>query len=144
MVEILIVQKDLIDYGKELNKMNKFILNCLISKLIIIYLLFLPSVVFSQDIQAISAIVNDEVISRYDVQQRVQLIVSTSGIKPTQENISRLEVQAHRTERRRLLRLRHGMILGRTRTFRHWGWQRSLTGYFMPHTSSTAPLFAMH
>ena len=69
MVEILIVQKDLIDYGKELNKMNKFILNCLISKLIIIYLLSLPSVVFSQDIQAISAIVNDEVISRYDVHQ---------------------------------------------------------------------------
>ena len=97
MVEILIVQKDLIDYGKELNKMNKFILNCLISKLIIIYLLFLPSVVFSQDIQAISAIVNDEVISRYDVQQRVQLIVSTSGIKPTQENISRLEGQALRS-----------------------------------------------
>jgi len=97
VVEILIVQKDLIDYGKELNKMNKFILNCLISKLIIIYLLFLPSVVFSQDIQAISAIVNDEVISRYDVQQRVQLIVSTSGIKPTQENISRLEVQALRS-----------------------------------------------
>ena len=97
MVEILIVQKDLIDYGKELNKMNKFFLNCLISKLIIIYLLFLPSVVFSQDIQAISAIVNDEVISRYDVQQRVQLIVSTSGIKPTQENISRLEVQALRS-----------------------------------------------
>ena len=97
MVEILIVQKDLIDYGKELNKMNKFFLNCLISKLIIIYLLFLPSFVFSQDIQAISAIVNDEVISRYDVQQRVQLIVSTSGIKPTQENISRLEVQALRS-----------------------------------------------
>ena len=96
-MEILIVQKDLIDYGKELNKMNKFILNCLISKLIIIYLLFLPSVVFSQDIQAISAIVNDEVISRYDVQQRVQLNVSTSGIKPTQENISRLEVQALRS-----------------------------------------------
>ena len=97
VVEILIVQKDLIDYGKELNKMNKLFLNCLISKLIIIYLLFLPSVLFSQDIQAISAIVNDEVISRYDVQQRVQLIVSTSGIKPTQENISRLEVQALRS-----------------------------------------------
>ena len=67
MVEILIVQKDLIDYGKELNKMIKFFLNYLISKLIIVYLFFLPSFVFSQDIQAISAIVNDEVISRYDV-----------------------------------------------------------------------------
>ena len=95
-MEILIVQKDLIDYGKELNRMNKFFLSYLIPKLILIYLLFLPSIVFSQDIQAISAIVNDEVISRYDVQQRVQLIVSTSGIKPTQENISRLEVQALR------------------------------------------------
>lgn len=57
----------------------------------------MPSALFSQDIQAISAIVNDEVISRYDVQQRVQLIVSTSGIKPTQENISRLEAQALRS-----------------------------------------------
>ena len=62
-----------------------------------INLLYLPSALFSQDIQAISAIVNDEVISRYDVQQRVQLIVSTSGIKPTQENISRLETQALRS-----------------------------------------------
>ena len=62
-----------------------------------INLLYLPSALFSQDIQAISAIVNDEVISRYDVQQRVQLIVSTSGIKPTQENISRLEAQALRS-----------------------------------------------
>ena len=62
-----------------------------------INLLYLPSALFSQDIQAISAIVNDEVISRYDVQQRVQLIVSTSGIKPTQENISRLESQALRS-----------------------------------------------
>ena len=46
-----------------------------------------PDKVFSQNIQAISAIVNDEVISRYDVQQRVQLIISTSGIKPTKEPI---------------------------------------------------------
>jgi len=77
--------------------MNKFFKNLIISKIIIINLLYLPSALFSQDIQAISAIVNDEVISRYDVQQRVQLIVSTSGIKPTQENISRLEAQALRS-----------------------------------------------
>ena len=50
----------------------------------------------SQDIQAISAIVNDEVISRYDVQQRIKLIIVTSGIQPTQENVSRLEKQAIR------------------------------------------------
>ena len=77
--------------------MNKFFKNLIIFKIIMINLLYLPSTLFSQDIQAISAIVNDEVISRYDVQQRVQLIVSTSGIKPTQENISRLEAQALRS-----------------------------------------------
>ncbi|MED5253578.1 MAG: peptidylprolyl isomerase [Pseudomonadota bacterium] len=77
--------------------MNKFFKNLIIFKIIMINLLCLPSALFSQDIQAISAIVNDEVISRYDVQQRVQLIVSTSGIKPTQENISRLEAQALRS-----------------------------------------------
>jgi len=77
--------------------MNKFFKNLIILKIILINLLYLPSSLFSQDIQAISAIVNDEVISRYDVQQRVQLIVSTSGIKPTQENISRLEAQALRS-----------------------------------------------
>ena len=77
--------------------MNKFFKNLIIFKILMINLLYLPSALFSQDIQAISAIVNDEVISRYDVQQRVQLIVSTSGIKPTQENISRLEAQALRS-----------------------------------------------
>ena len=77
--------------------MNKFFKNLIILKIILINLLYVPSSLFSQDIQAISAIVNDEVISRYDVQQRVQLIISTSGIKPTQENISRLEAQALRS-----------------------------------------------
>tara|TARA_B100000212_G_scaffold79577_1_gene56707 strand:- start:1379 stop:2611 length:1233 start_codon:yes stop_codon:yes gene_type:complete len=48
----------------------------------------------SQDIQAISVIVNDEVISRYDVNQRVKLILVTSGIPSTEENIKRIEEQA--------------------------------------------------
>ena len=62
----------------------------IIFKLLLLNMFFcFPDKVFSQNIQAISAIVNDEVISRYDVQQRVQLIISTSGIKPTKENISR-------------------------------------------------------
>ena len=44
----------------------------------------------SQDIQAIAVIVNDEVIliiSRYDVNQSVRLILVTSGIPATEENI---------------------------------------------------------
>tara|TARA_Y100001970_G_scaffold147657_1_gene181259 strand:- start:607 stop:1848 length:1242 start_codon:yes stop_codon:yes gene_type:complete len=77
--------------------MNKFFKNLIIVKIMVMNLFCFPFLLFSQDIQAISAIVNDEVISRYDVQQRVQLIVSTSGIKPTQENISRLEAQALRS-----------------------------------------------
>ena len=48
----------------------------------------------SQDIQAIAVIVNDEVISRYDVNQRVRLILVTSGIPATEENIKRIEEQA--------------------------------------------------
>ena len=48
----------------------------------------------SQDIQAIAVIVNDEVISRYDVNQRVRLILVTSGIPATQENVKRIEEQA--------------------------------------------------
>ena len=71
--------------------------NIILINFLLLLFIFLPIKLFAQDIQAISAIVNDEVISRYDVQQRVQLIVSTSGIKPTQENIKRLETQALRS-----------------------------------------------
>ena len=71
--------------------------NIILINFLLLLFIFLPIKLFTQDIQAISAIVNDEVISRYDVQQRVQLILSTSGIKPTQENIKRLETQALRS-----------------------------------------------
>ena len=71
--------------------------NIILINFLLLFFILLPIKLFTQDIQAISAIVNDEVISRYDVQQRVQLIVSTSGIKPTQENIKRLETQALRS-----------------------------------------------
>ena len=71
--------------------------NIILFNFLLLLFILLPIKLFTQDIQAISAIVNDEVISRYDVQQRVQLIVSTAGIKPTQENIKRLETQALRS-----------------------------------------------
>ncbi len=74
-----------------------FLKKILISCLLILTLVFSTNnSSMSQDIQAISAIVNDEVISRYDVQQRIKLIIVTSGIQPTQENVSRLEKQAIR------------------------------------------------
>jgi len=74
-----------------------FLKKILISCLLVLTLVFSTNnSSMSQDIQAISAIVNDEVISRYDVQQRIKLIIVTSGIQPTQENVSRLEKQAIR------------------------------------------------
>ena len=48
-------------------------------------------------VQGIAAIVNDEVISRYDLDQRVGLIVATAGIQPNAENISRIQTQVLRS-----------------------------------------------
>ena len=67
--------------------------------LVIITILIISSFnkdLYSQDIQAISVIVNDEVISRYDVNQRVKLILVTSGIPATEENLKRIETQSIR------------------------------------------------
>lgn len=50
--------------------------------------------ILAQNIQAISVIVNDEVISRYDVNQRIKLILVTSGIPATEENLKRIEDQS--------------------------------------------------
>ena len=71
----------------------------MVKKIKYIFLIFLLFGAFSatlksQDIQAIAVIVNDEVISRYDVNQRVRLILVTSGIPATEENIKRIEEQA--------------------------------------------------
>ena len=71
----------------------------MIKKIKYIFLIFFLIMNFnenlkSQDIQAIAVIVNDEVISRYDVNQRVRLILVTSGIPATEENVMRIEEQA--------------------------------------------------
>ena len=67
-----------------------------IKYIVLVFFLFgvFSSTLKSQDIQAIAVIVNDEVISRYDVNQRVRLILVTSGIPATEENIKRIEEQA--------------------------------------------------
>ena len=44
-----------------------------------------PHAVFSQDVQRIAAVVNDEVISIYDLSQRIQLVLSSSNVEPTAE-----------------------------------------------------------
>ena len=57
-----------------------------------------------QDVQRIAAIVNDEIISRYDVQQRVDLVISTSRLGNSPDTRRRL-----RRPRLRPLRRRRGL-----------------------------------
>lgn len=49
------------------------------------------------DVLGIAAIVNDAVISRYDLDQRVRLVMVTSGIQPTPENVERIREQVLRS-----------------------------------------------
>lgn len=48
------------------------------------------------DSQAIAAIVNDRIISSYDLDQRVRLVMVSSGIPNTPENVSRIRGQVLR------------------------------------------------
>lgn len=50
----------------------------------------------AQDVQRIAAIVNDEVISRYDVEQRIRLVISTSQLQDTPSTRRRLRQQVLR------------------------------------------------
>jgi peptidyl-prolyl cis-trans isomerase SurA len=44
--------------------------------------------------QGVVAIVNDDIISSYDLQQRVMLLVATSGVQPTAQNTTQFEQEA--------------------------------------------------
>lgn len=51
----------------------------------------------AQQVQSIAALVNDKVISAYDLEQRVRLVVSTSGLEATPETLKRIREQVLRT-----------------------------------------------
>jgi peptidyl-prolyl cis-trans isomerase SurA len=51
----------------------------------------------AQQAEAVAAIVNDDVISTFDVRQRAMLILISSGIQPTQEAFQRVQGQALRS-----------------------------------------------
>jgi len=51
----------------------------------------------SSDSQAIAAIVNDQVVSSYDLDQRIKLVLLSSGIPNTPENIARIRGQVLRS-----------------------------------------------
>jgi peptidyl-prolyl cis-trans isomerase SurA len=44
--------------------------------------------------ESVAAVVNDEIISTYDLGQRVRLLIATSGVQPTQENLPQFEREA--------------------------------------------------
>lgn len=47
--------------------------------------------------ESVAAVVNDDVISSYDVVQRMRLLMVSSGIQPTEENLPQLQAEALRT-----------------------------------------------
>lgn len=47
--------------------------------------------------ESVAAVVNDDVISTYDVMQRMRLLMATSGMQPTEENLPQIEQEAVRS-----------------------------------------------
>ena len=47
--------------------------------------------------EAVAAIVNDDIISTYDLMQRMRLLMVTSGVQPTEETIPQIQNQALRS-----------------------------------------------
>ncbi|WP_309643445.1 peptidylprolyl isomerase [Phenylobacterium sp.] len=44
--------------------------------------------------ESVAAVVNDDIISTYDLAQRMRLLIATSGIQPTQQNIQQFQREA--------------------------------------------------
>ena len=44
--------------------------------------------------ESVAAVVNDDIVSTYDLAQRMRLVIATSGVQPTQENLSQFQREA--------------------------------------------------
>jgi len=44
--------------------------------------------------EAVAAVVNDEIISTYDLAQRMRLLIATSGVQPTEQNLPQFQREA--------------------------------------------------
>src|SRR6185503_7992345 len=66
----------------------------------------------------VAAIVNDYVISDYDLNQRVQLFIATSGVRPTPETLTQIRAQVLRSVEDEVLQLqeaaRHKITVSKT------------------------------
>lgn len=56
-----------------------------------------PAPLMSPMGEGVAAVVNDEVISTYDLKQRMGLIIATSGVRVTEQNLPQIQQQALRT-----------------------------------------------
>jgi peptidyl-prolyl cis-trans isomerase SurA len=56
-----------------------------------------PAVARNPLSESVAAVVNDDIISSYDLMQRMRLLMVTSGVQPTQENLPQLEQEALRS-----------------------------------------------
>lgn len=44
--------------------------------------------------ESVAAVVNDDLVSTYDLAQRMRLLIATSGVRPTQQNIAQFQQEA--------------------------------------------------
>ncbi len=70
--------------------------SCALAALILVALAWVRPAA-AQDVQSIAALVNDKVVSAYDLDQRIKLVVATSGLEPTPEALERIREQVLRT-----------------------------------------------
>ena len=64
--------------------------------MIILLLLASADAAFAQRIQRIAATVNEDIVSQYDLQARMQVVIVSSGLRPTQQLRKRLSQQVLR------------------------------------------------
>lgn len=64
-----------------------------------------PSVLAPQTSTGVAAVVNETVISNYDLDQRIALFAATSGVQPTKDNLTQIRAQILRTLEDELIEL---------------------------------------
>ncbi len=70
---------------------NKFL------SLVAILFAFSPTMAWSQVAEGVAAVVNDQIVSTFDVRQRIRLMVLSTQVQPSEESIARFKEQAMRT-----------------------------------------------
>jgi peptidyl-prolyl cis-trans isomerase SurA len=92
----IVMTNSTVRFVKNARKLCVLGLYCFASSLLAVPVVATPALA-AGEVLGIAAIVNDAVISRYDLDQRVRLVIVTSGIQPTPENVERIREQVLRS-----------------------------------------------